>query len=402
MKKELSSSHQFLKKFLIFLLLCCNLAQARKTKEEPMRILFVVGHFPILSETFILNQITCLLDHGHDVYIYSFYEPYLDVIHADVKKYQLLDRTFYKTKMPDFSKFDIIYCQFGKRGILTLKILRKNKKWGKKLFSRIVTCFRGGDISSFVQQNGADVYNELFKQTQLFLPVCKYFKKRLIKLGCNPKNIQVHHSAIDYSKFKFKKRYIKPGEPINIVTINRFVEKKGIKYAIQAVARLVKKYPNIQYSIYGYGPLQEKLEQLIVQLNAQKNIEIHGKVTQKEIIHILSDTHIFVLASITDSEGGQEGIPNVLKEAMACGIPVVSTIHSGIPELVANGISGLLVPERNTTLLAKKIEYLIQHPEKWYSMGRAGRKTIEKKFDLIKTIKKLEKIFRKHLKRIKK
>ena len=201
-------------------------------------------------------------------------------------------------------------------------------------------------------------------------------------------------STIDLRVFKFKKRELKPNETIKIISVGRLVEKKGMSYTIRAVARLVKKYSNIELLIIGDGPLREELQLLICNLGVEKNIKLYGWVTHKELPKLLKDSHIFVLASTTaTSDGNQEGIPNVLKEAMATGLPVVSTRHAGIPEIVEDGINGFLVPERDENLLTNKIEYLIIHPEFWSKMGRQGRKKIKGMFDNKKVIKKIEKIF---------
>ncbi|MEN9223394.1 MAG: glycosyltransferase, partial [Thermostichus sp. BF3_bins_97] len=86
--------------------------------------------------------------------------------------------------------------------------------------------------------------------------------------------------------------------------------------------------------------------------------------------------------SVTASDGNQDAPVNVLKEAMAMGLPVISTWHGGIPELVQEGVSGFLVPERDPQALAERLSYLIQHPQRWSEMGRAGRSFVERVFDL--------------------
>ncbi len=108
------------------------------------------------------------------------------------------------------------------------------------------------------------------------------------------------------------------------------------------------------------------------------------------MIESLNKSHIFILSSVTASNGDQEGIPNALKEAMAMGLPVISTDHSGIPELIEDGISGFLVPERDIAALVDRIEYLINHPEQWNKITAAARKTIEEKFDMEQESDKLE------------
>jgi len=358
------------------------------SQKRPMRILFVVGYFPVLSETFIINQITKLIDKGNEVFIYSFRKGNFKKVHSDVSKYHLLKRTSYGRFPSKVPQFDIVYCQFGVQGAKLLKMKRRYK-----FKSKIVTCFRGSDISCYLRRRPR-AYRELFRRGDLFLPVCKFFRQRLIKGKCDPKKITVHHSAIDCEKFSYKEEKLRPGEKIRIATVGRLVEKKGIKYAIRAIAKLIKKYPYIEYTIIGDGPLREELALLIKTLKLEDHVVLHGAATHSTIVTTLAKTHIFVLSSVDGSDGNQEGIPNVLKEAMACGIPVVSTFHAGIPELVEDGVSGLLTLQRNTGDLAKKIQYLITHPEVWGPMGRAGRKRVEQDFEIGKTVNKLERLFR--------
>ena len=107
----------------------------------------------------------------------------------------------------------------------------------------------------------------------------------------------------------------------------------------------------------------------------------------------MKDVDILLVPSVTAQDGDQEGTPAVLMEALAQGIPVISTYHSGIPELVQDGISGFLVPERDTNALAEKIIYLLEHQEIWAEMGKAGRKYVEENFDTNKLNDRLIKIY---------
>jgi colanic acid/amylovoran biosynthesis glycosyltransferase len=107
----------------------------------------------------------------------------------------------------------------------------------------------------------------------------------------------------------------------------------------------------------------------------------------------MKKTHIYILASVTAQDGNQEGIPVSLMEAMATGLPVISTRHSGIPELVQDGISGFLVPERNVDSLVSKCEYLITHPEQRVEMGRAGREFVEENFNIRKLNRRLLELY---------
>jgi colanic acid/amylovoran biosynthesis glycosyltransferase len=124
---------------------------------------------------------------------------------------------------------------------------------------------------------------------------------------------------------------------------------------------------------------------------------INGLVDD-EMRAVYDRAQIFILPCVQAQDHDQEGIPNVLKEAMATGLPVISTRHSGIPELIHDGIFGFLVPERDVDALAEKCEYLISHPRRCVEMGRAGRKFVEENFEISKLNRELGELYTSFLK----
>lgn len=407
-----------------------------------MKIAILVDKFPVISETFVVNQIVGLIVRGHKVDIYSsnnIRPNDSQKIHPDVKKYHLLDITRNHLQIPEnyflrvlqairliainFHKsplvilrslnffkygrraaslrllylaldlvkapaYDIIHCQFGTLAIDGMILRDIGAIKGK-----LITSFRGYDISWFVQQYGNNVYDQLFAKGDFFLTNCEYFKSRAIQLGCDPKKIVVHGSGIDCSRFPFKDRYLHPGQKIRIATTGRLIEKKGIEYGICAVAKVLQFYPNIEYQIIGDGELKETLQQLIQSLNITDKVKLVGWKTQPEIIDILDQSDIFIAPSVTAKDGNQDAPVNTLKEAMIMGLPVIATTHGGIPELVKDGISGFLVPERDAEAIAKKLIDLIEHPAIWSSMGRAGRAYVESHYDMNKLNDELVEIY---------
>jgi colanic acid/amylovoran biosynthesis glycosyltransferase len=374
---------KFLPKLLFSILLLSVITVScgdKKNKEKshelagrPLKILFALGCFPLLPETFIVNQLTGLIDRGHDIAIYSSHPGQVKV-HPDVERYKLLKRTYYGKLPADIAKYDIILCQFGPLGKKFLKI---KEELGLK--AKIVTCFRGYDITQEVKEKGKHVYDSLFEKGDLFLPVCDYFKKIMIGLGCPREKIVVHHSAINLDRFAYNNSA--KSKNIRLVSVNRLVAKKGTMYAIKAVASLLKKYPNLQYHIMGDGIMRRQLSRLIAQCRAGHAIKLLGWGNHDEVAKLLKTADIFLLPSLTDRTGNEEGIPNALKEAMAVGVPVISTHHAGIAELVEHGKSGFLVPPGNAAALADKIEYLIQHQQERTDMGLASRAIVEREYD---------------------
>jgi len=261
--------------------------------------------------------------------------------------------------------------------------------------AKVVTSFRGVDLSRSLKLKGKKVYDELFKKGDLFLPVSDYFKNRLIELGCNEEKIIVHRSGIKLDKFKCLPRTDKNKQCIQLLSIGRLVEKKGFEYSIKSVAQIIENTNyEINYKIIGEGPLMNELNILIKQLGMVNNIEMLGAKSHDEVINHMYESQVFIAPSITSSDGDQEGIPNVLKEAMATGMPVISTYHSGIPELVEDGVSGFLTPERNVDVLAEKIKYMVDNPHLWKELGSVGRKVIEKDYDIDKLNQELIEIYK--------
>jgi len=397
-----------------------------------MKIAFLVTHFPRLSETFILNQITGLIDHGHEIDIYAYEPGGEPKIHEDVKKYDLLSRTIYYGeainnipvnkidrivesssllnahflnnpliilnslnifkyrkeaaslkllyKIVPFlnkRKYDVIQCHFGPNGNLGVLLKDLGVFPGK-----IITVFHGYDISQYIQRHGRNVYRNLFKKGDYFLPISERWKNELISLGCREDKIKVHHMGIDPKKYNHAHRKSNNGDKIRILTIGRFVEKKGIRYGVEAVGRVMKEHADIEYGIIGDGPLRNEIESIIFNMDLRGKVKLLGWKSQEEIIDFMKDTDILLAPSVTGQDGDQEGIPVVLMEAMAMGLPVVSTNHSGIPELVQDGISGFLAPEKDVSALADKIKRCIENRELWPDIGMEGCKTIFDKYDI--------------------
>lgn len=362
-------------------------------QKRPLHILFVVDYFPSLSQVYILNAIVGLLERGHQVSIFSFRHTTETTVHPKVTEYNLLNNVIYEQFHDNLPNCDIVFCQFGD---LAQKILEMNDIAQWLQHRKLVVCFRGFDVAGYFK-NPLHVNFKLFNKIDLFLPVCNYFRKRLITLGCPPDKIVVHHSPLDCSQFSFKAKSKPINDTIHLISVGRLVKKKGLIFALKAFSELVKTYKNLHFTLIGDGPERENLELLIKKLKLQAKVTMYGWKSHKEVITLLDRSHIFLLPSITRSNGNEEGIANALKEAMAMGLISIGTFHAGTPELIDDGISGFMVPEQDSKALAKKIMYIIKNPQIWESIGIQGRQKVEKKFEIKKLSHKLEKLFYKLL-----
>jgi colanic acid/amylovoran biosynthesis glycosyltransferase len=407
-----------------------------------MKIAFIVNRFPALSETFVLSQITALIDRGHQVEIFADQPRNEGTVHQDVIDYGLLARTTYYNSylvtpaslprrvvsaarlvarevgqnprplahalnMVRYGKraaslrllhhvapflgrgrFDIVQCHFGPSGILAAFLQQIGALAGP-----IITTFHGHDTTAFVRANGAAAYAELFRRGARFLHVSDYLGHKLRAIGCPPERMQLHRVGVDIERFAFAPRVLQPGEPVQIITVARLVEKKGLEYSIRAVAQVAAHHPNIRYRIAGDGKLREPLQQLIDDLGMRGTIELLGWKSQEEVRRLYADSHLFVLGSVTASNGNEEGLPVALQETQAMGLPAVCTRHSGFPEGLVEGESGLLVAERDVDAMAAALDTLLANPQHWPAMGRAGRAHIEQHFDNRKLNDRLVEVF---------
>ncbi len=391
-----------------------------------MRVAFVVGGFPETSETFILDQMTGLIDRGHDVTILA--RPPADPEtqpHASVEEYGLMRRVRYwdsprGNRRPVLSRTlsllrkapgrtlgdlgrclgafappenlirmwsratmvrtapmpDVILAQFGTNAVVAQQV-----RDICRLDVPLVATFLGYDLSSLLRVKQPDFYSRLFARGELMLPLSDYFRQRLITLGCPPGKIRVQRLGVDTGRFAFRERAAAPGVPVRCVSVARLVEKKGLETGLRAFALLQRQVPGATWQIVGDGPLRASLEERRRALGLTESVILLGAMPRERVRRVLEESHLFLAPSVTAANGDQEGTPVAIMEAMACGMPVVSTWHSGIPELVQDGVTGLLVPERDPEALAQALRQLALAPERWRDMGLKGRAVVERDYD---------------------
>src|SRR5205814_7567582 len=131
------------------------------------------------------------------------------------------------------------------------------------LHGKIVTAVHGYDMSRFLRRAGPAAYQRLLRKGDLFLPVSQFWSRRLQQLGCPGEKIAVHHMGVDCARFAFTERAPRQGADVRLLSVARLVEKKGIAYAIKAVAELAREWPTIRYKILGDGPLMNELSSLV-------------------------------------------------------------------------------------------------------------------------------------------
>lgn len=282
----------------------------------------------------------------------------------------------------------LLHAHFGTEGVKYLK-LKKN------LNLPMITTFYGFDVSMIPRiPYWKKQYVQLFHEGDLFLTEGNNMKNELIKLGCPENKIIVQHLGVDLNTFNFTPKTQPEDGAITILIAGSFREKKGIPYAIKAFTKVKENHPDIQLRILGDGAMRDQIELLIAELGISDSITLLGYQPHDVFLSEASKAHIFMLPSITAQNGDTEGgAPVAILEAQATGLPVISSYHADIPEVVVDGKSALLAPEMDVGMLAKHLEYLVEHPAVWERMGRAGRVHVEQGYDVMVQVGKLERVY---------
>lgn len=223
-----------------------------------------------------------------------------------------------------------------------------------------------------------------------FIATCtEYNKSYLEQFGeglFNHKLFCIYHSlAIDkYNAQENRKR-----ETCMMLSVGQLKEKKGFDYLLRACRILVDHGHTFECQIVGEGPLRGYLESRIKELSLENLVQLCGALPHQKVIEKYQQANFFVLPAILASDGDRDGIPNVILEAMTMDLPIVSTIHSAIPEVVEDGFNGLLVPPGDEHALAEGLEKLITNPDYAEELGSRGRMIVREKFDPLTNSKML-------------
>lgn len=281
----------------------------------------------------------------------------------------------------------LIHAHFGPQGVTALQM---KAKWGIPL----CTTFYGYDVSQRAKQKKwKKLYQKLFKEGDLFLAEGPFMKKCLINIGCPEHKIQIQRIAIPLDKIPFLPRFPKKNsEKINILFCASFTEKKGHIYALKAIKLAQEKNKNFILKIIGSGSLGNEIKKFIKLNLLGKCVEISDQLLPySKYLQILNTADIFIHPSITAKDGDSEGgAPTAILEAQAMGIPILSTYHADIPNIVVPKESALLSPEKDYESLANNLLTLLQNQDQWKKMGQCGRDFVETWHDVNKETPSLE------------
>jgi len=282
-------------------------------------------------------------------------------------------------------KPDIIHAHFGFDGYRMIKPALKNN-------IPLITSFYGSDVSRLPQEfDWKRRYKKLAKNGNAFIAISDYMKQQLIQLGFPENKIVVIRFGLDLSKFSFQPHY---STPRNIMMVGRMVEKKAFGDAIKAINQLRNENFNVQLDLYGDGELKEALKKMAADLNLNRLITFHGRLTPEEIRAEYKKHSMLLVPSKTAADGDQEGLPNVILEAMACGTPVIAANHAAAGEVLEHKQNGLLLEKGNYTALANAIKSIKNEEINLQNIRHKARKKIEQNYEINDKIMSLEKLYK--------
>jgi len=403
------------------------------SQNNGRKIGYLLKTYPKVSETFILHEILALEQQGMALHIFSLNRPsdakfhtitndvrarvtyvtssifknttslfiaHLELFLGNPKRYWRVLRFLFSRKEGNrFKEF----CQAGllSRAIKKLGIVHLHAHFASDPTGVAeLVCLLVGTNYSFTA-HAKDIYlsiPEVLKRKirrAKFVITCTGYNQQFLQtvsLKSTPV-YRVYH-GLDTQRFQA----VNSGESLNlekthtILSVGRFREKKGFSYLIHACRLIQERGYKFQCNIVGYGPLQAEIKQLISDFRLDEVVSLIGKLTQDDLIELYRRSTIFVLPCQIADDGDRDGIPNVLLEAMAMQLPVVSTDVSGISELVDHMKNGILVPQKDSGSLASAMALLLDRPILRQEFGKAGREKVLKQFSSEQNIEKVKEL----------
>lgn len=418
--------------------------QDNQAASKPATIAYLLKGYPRLSETFILQEILGLERRGIQLQLFSLVDPKEDLTHPSIEQVQApvcylhsddvraTQKTFEQSQLWLLKRHPLrllrvwLYVLFKRRHLLTFQRLLEAGRLAQILSEQDVQWlhahFAHGptSVADFVHlligipfsfsahakdiyQSSPDLLVRKIQRTRFVVTCSDSGRRYLLGLLKDLPDAARQQNKIHLVYHGVNTQHFSPAQPQSsrhvfdelplILSIGRFVEKKGYQYLIAACKILVERHRRFQCAIYGSGPLKRDVRQQITRFGLEEYVHLHDERTQEDLPEIYRAATIFVLPCCVARDGDRDGIPNVLLEAMATGLPVVSSTVGGIPELVEHNCNGFLVPEKDAAALANALERLLGDAGLRTSLGAEARRHIMTHFDAEQNVDRLVECF---------
>ncbi|MBN1427329.1 MAG: glycosyltransferase family 4 protein [Anaerolineae bacterium] len=410
-------------------------------KDSPIArepgIAYLLHRFPHLTETFIVRELHGIRECDIGIEIFSLLNPRPGIVHEDVR--ELLPLAHYSAFLSKevigaqlyFIKkcprrylrafLKAIRLSYQEPGLLirTLLIFPKSVYFARQMQAMGIRhihahfAWLGGiaaaiiahllGITYTVHPHAFDLFTRkpeavrmLLEDASQIVTISEYHRDYIVSI-CPQKtsdDIMVVHCGLDVAQFKTDRKVANNVEPL-ILSVGSLIEKKGHEYLIDACACLAERGIPFHCDIAGGGPRRryELLQSRIIRNHLQERVTLLGPVRQDRLVEHYQRSDIFALPCVVAKSGDRDGVPVVLMEAMACELPVVTTAVAGIPELVEDGRTGLIVKERDVASLAAALEKLIVDDPLREKLGKQARQKVQADFNIQQSAAKLASVF---------
>lgn len=402
---------------------------ARAANTTRLKVAYIMSRFPKLSETFVLYEMLALQQQGVAVEVFPLINERPKVMHEEAKAFAARARyqpvlswsvlkaqwRFLRIQPKAYLElwWEVLRGTWGSANYLIggLGILPKAVRFAEEMRGLGVThihahfanhpavaalaAHRLTGIPFSFTAHAHDLYVDQHMlerkvRAAAFVVAISEYNKELIVTRCGENvraKVKVIHCGVNTSLFRPRQKTL--GGPFTIVCVGSLEEKKGQTYLVEACRLLKDRGMDFVCHLVGEGQTRVALEKQILEAGLVGRVCLEGGRSRTEVLRMLEQADVVALPSIQTKSGKMEGIPVALMEPLACEVPVISTRISGIPELVEDGVTGLLVPPRNPATLAGAIERLARDPELGRRMGRAGRAKVLREFDLADNTRQL-------------
>jgi len=378
--------------------------------QKKNRILVYNDSFFITSQTFIYYQVQSLSEkyevdllglkfvnpHGYEIDSFRtheislpkntfekavskmYRESFNSPLNLNPRSYVRLRKLFKK------NSYSAIHAHFGYNGLNILK-------HAKKCRLPLVVTFHGYDASRMLSdETYKNRLPELFEYASAIILVSRHMIETL-NLERWLDKVKIIPCTVDPDVFEIRRENSTNG--IKILHSGRLVDKKGVPDLIKVFRNLRRRYDTIELHIVGDGKKLERCKELVQKFKLDKNVTFYGAVSHDDVKNILSKADIFVLNSRVGDDGDMEGTPVTLLEAMCSKVPVISTRHAGIPDVIEDGVNGLLVDERDNEGLEDALSTFIENPELRQNCAENARNTVLKEYTVDRMKEKLIQVF---------